>query len=49
MDLADLEDNTRDGLHIASLAGTWTALVAGFGECGTTARPSVSHPVSPSA
>ncbi|GGX72785.1 glycoside hydrolase family 65 protein [Streptomyces minutiscleroticus] len=31
MDLEDLEDNTRDGLHIASLAGTWTALVAGFG------------------
>jgi alpha,alpha-trehalose phosphorylase len=31
MDLADLEHNTGDGLHIASLAGTWTALVAGFG------------------
>ncbi|QCX74490.1 Alpha,alpha-trehalose phosphorylase [Streptomyces sp. YIM 121038] len=31
MDLEDLENNTRDGLHIASLAGTWTALVAGFG------------------
>lgn len=31
MDLGDLEDNTRDGLHIASLAGTWMALVAGFG------------------
>ncbi|MEV6177170.1 glycoside hydrolase family 65 protein [Streptomyces sp. NPDC052016] len=31
MDLADLEQNTRDGLHMASLAGTWTALVAGFG------------------
>ncbi|MFI5675315.1 glycoside hydrolase family 65 protein [Streptomyces cellulosae] len=31
MDLADLEHNTRDGLHIASLAGSWTALVAGFG------------------
>ncbi len=31
MDLADLEKNTRDGLHIASLAGTWVALVAGFG------------------
>ncbi|MFB6549548.1 MULTISPECIES: glycoside hydrolase family 65 protein [unclassified Streptomyces] len=31
MDLADLEHNTRDGLHIASLAGTWLALVAGFG------------------
>ncbi|MGV9940584.1 glycoside hydrolase family 65 protein [Streptomyces sp. NPDC003401] len=31
MDLADLEHNTSDGLHIASLAGTWMALVAGFG------------------
>ncbi|PWI42807.1 glycoside hydrolase family 65 protein [Streptomyces sp. ICBB 8177] len=31
MDLDDLERNTRDGLHIASLAGTWLALVAGFG------------------
>lgn len=31
MDLDDLEHNTRDGLHIASLAGTWTALVMGFG------------------
>ncbi|MGW2706045.1 glycoside hydrolase family 65 protein [Streptomyces sp. NPDC001340] len=31
MDLDDLEHNTRDGLHIASLAGTWIALIAGFG------------------
>jgi alpha,alpha-trehalose phosphorylase len=31
MDLEDLEHNTRDGLHIASLAGAWTALVMGFG------------------
>ncbi len=31
MDLEDLERNTRDGLHLASLAGTWLALVAGFG------------------
>jgi alpha,alpha-trehalose phosphorylase len=31
MDLDDLEHNVRDGLHIASLAGSWTALVAGFG------------------
>jgi alpha,alpha-trehalose phosphorylase len=32
--LADLQDrhgNTRDGLHLAALAGAWTALVAGFG------------------
>jgi alpha,alpha-trehalose phosphorylase len=31
MDLEDLEHNTRDGLHIASLAGSWIAAVAGFG------------------
>ena len=31
MDLRDLENNTRDGVHIASLAGAWMALVAGFG------------------
>jgi alpha,alpha-trehalose phosphorylase len=31
LDLDDLEHNTRDGLHIASLAGTWIAAVAGFG------------------
>jgi len=31
MDLKDLEHNTRDGMHIASLAGTWVALVCGLG------------------
>ena len=31
MDMDDLEHNTSDGLHIASLAGSWIALVAGFG------------------
>jgi alpha,alpha-trehalose phosphorylase len=31
MDLDNLERNTGDGLHIASLAGAWIALVAGFG------------------
>ncbi|MFJ4467477.1 glycoside hydrolase family 65 protein [Streptomyces sp. NPDC089424] len=31
IDLNDLHMNTRDGLHIASLAGTWMALVGGFG------------------
>jgi alpha,alpha-trehalose phosphorylase len=31
MDLDDLEHNTRDGVHIASLAGTWVAAVGGFG------------------
>ena len=31
MDLEDLEHDTRDGLHIASLAGAWIVPVAGFG------------------
>jgi alpha,alpha-trehalose phosphorylase len=31
MDLDDLEHNTRDGLHIASLAGAWIGAVTGLG------------------
>ncbi len=31
MDLRDVERNTRDGMHMASLAGAWLALVEGFG------------------
>jgi alpha,alpha-trehalose phosphorylase len=31
IDLENLEHNTSDGLHIASLAGAWIAAVAGFG------------------
>jgi alpha,alpha-trehalose phosphorylase len=31
MDLADFQHNTRDGLHMASLAGSWIAAVMGFG------------------
>jgi len=31
MDLADVEHNTADGVHMASLAGAWIALVGGFG------------------
>jgi alpha,alpha-trehalose phosphorylase len=31
MDLDDLEHNTRDGLHMASLAGSWMVAVCGFG------------------
>jgi alpha,alpha-trehalose phosphorylase len=37
MDMADLEHNTRDGLHIAALAGAWIVLVQGFG--GMRHRP----------
>jgi alpha,alpha-trehalose phosphorylase len=31
MDLADLAGNMSDGVHIASAAGAWMALVFGFG------------------
>ncbi|HWC33830.1 MAG TPA: glycoside hydrolase family 65 protein [Mycobacteriales bacterium] len=31
IDLRDLHRNSRDGLHMASLAGAWISLVAGFG------------------
>jgi alpha,alpha-trehalose phosphorylase len=31
IDLRDLHHNSRDGLHMASLAGAWIALVSGFG------------------
>ena len=36
MDLRDLEHNTRDGVHVASLAGAWIALV---GRVRRAARP----------
>jgi alpha,alpha-trehalose phosphorylase len=31
LDLNDLQHNTRDGIHIAAVAGAWIALVEGFG------------------
>ena len=31
MDLYDLNSNTEEGVHVASLAGAWLCLVAGFG------------------
>ncbi|MRG58757.1 family 65 glycosyl hydrolase [Agromyces sp. CFH 90414] len=31
LDLDDLRDDTAEGLHLASLAGIWIALAAGFG------------------
>ena len=31
LDLADTNHNTRDGVHLASLAGAWIAAVCGFG------------------
>jgi len=39
VDLGDLGHNTRDGLHMASMAGAWIAVVAGLG--GMRASPSL--------
>ena len=47
IDLGNLEHNTRDGLHIASLAGTWIVAVAGLAACATTTACSASTPVYP--
>ncbi|HWK25506.1 MAG TPA: glycosyl hydrolase family 65 protein [Solirubrobacter sp.] len=49
MDLSDLEHNTRDGLHMASLAGTWIAAVAGFGGMRAHRGELAFHPRLPAA
>jgi alpha,alpha-trehalose phosphorylase len=49
MDLADLEHNTRDGLHMASLAGSWIAAVTGFGGMRDSRRGLTFRPRLPSA
>ena len=51
LDLDDLEHNTADGLHIATLAGTWIALVAGLGGMrdhgeGLTFAPRLTPPLT---
>lgn len=47
VDLDDLGNNTRDGLHLAALAGTWTGLVAGFGGLRVTEGPPAFAPRLP--
>jgi len=49
MDLDNLEHNTGDGLHIASLAGTWIALAGGFGGMRDTSGSLTFAPRLPSA
>ena len=51
MDLADLQHNTRDGLHLASLAGIWIALVPGLAglrerDGGVTFSPALPEGIS---
>jgi alpha,alpha-trehalose phosphorylase len=48
LDLDDLHDNTDEGLHMASLAGIWTALTCGFGgmrdsDAGVRFAPRLPH------
>jgi trehalose/maltose hydrolase-like predicted phosphorylase len=47
IDLHDLHHNTADGLHMASLAGAWTALVVGFGGLRELARGLCFDPALP--
>ena len=47
IDLRDLHQNTGDGLHIASLAGAWIALVAGFGGLRVCSGELVLDPALP--
>ena len=47
IDLRDLHRNSRDGLHMASLAGAWIALVAGFGGMRTRGEDLLLDPALP--
>jgi alpha,alpha-trehalose phosphorylase len=49
MDLDDLEHNTSDGLHIASLAGAWLVAVVGFGGLRDTGGELAFQPRLPGA
>ena len=49
IDLRDLHANTRDGLHMASLAGAWTAIVGASAVCATTKASWTSTRHSPTA
>ena len=47
VDLDDLEHNTKDGLHMAALAGSWIALVSGLGGLETNESRLSFHPRLP--
>ena len=47
MDLADVEHNTTDGVHMASLAGAYIALVGGFGGLQASFGDLTFHPRLP--
>ncbi len=47
LDLDDMHHNTKDGLHMANMAGTWTGLVRGFGGMRTGHGELSFSPVCP--
>ncbi len=49
VDLHDLAGNTDHGIHIASMSGTWTAIVLGFGGMGCDADGLSFAPVLPAS
>jgi maltose phosphorylase len=48
LDLDDYNNEVRDGLHITSMAGTWLAIVEGFGGMRITGDKVILNPLIPS-
>jgi len=47
LDLDDYNNDTEDGLHITSMAGTWLAITQGFGGMRMKSGILSFHPVLP--
>lgn len=47
LDLDDTHGNTRDGLHMANMAGTWVCVVSGFGGMQVTREGVRFDPILP--
>lgn len=47
LDLDDTHGNTRDGLHMANMAGTWVCVVSGFGGMKITKETVSFDPILP--
>jgi len=47
MDLDDIHGNSRDGVHIAAMAGSWISVVYGFGGCARPRKDCRSIPSCP--
>ncbi len=49
LDLDDTHGNTRDGLHMANMAGTWVCVVSGFGGMRVSREAVAFDPILPDA